>query len=607
MPPIRPTSLLYFLPCFQSRKKFCMLHVCNLWESKSRLFHSFRSPDSPSLASILRDVEELKSLQQIHANVIISGLQQNVFLSNRLLHAYFSCRDSTTAEEIFRRMTYRNVVSWTIMVNGYWKHRCPFDSVSAFHEMVTAGVLPNSVTIASVLPACCDMGLSKAGKSIHCYMIVHGYKANVYVDTAILDMYMKCDSLEDAFNVFDRMSERNVVSWNAMINGYVQVGELQGAIKMFKKMKHAGISIDNFTISILLRICAEMGCLIQGTSIHAHVIKYGFQNSSHVGTLMMDMYRKCGNVEGASQVFDLLPCKDVVSWSTILSIFSDIGDGDRAIELLDEMLASGITFDSVSMMEYLSLCSRLGALSRGECLHGLMTKIGLETGALAGTALINMYSKCGNLSSARSYFDQMDRKDVVSWNAMITGCGINGCGDEAIDLFWRMKSLGFQPNQSTFMSILSACSHARLVEQGLEVFEHMVEESSLVPDMQHYACIIDLLGRAGHLHAAYQLVKSLSLEHDVDVLGVLLGACKVYGETAIGAEISGKFFELDPSDAGCYVLLSNWYAGLKDWNKVEMVQDLLRLKGLKKEPGCSMIEIGGSFHAFFSDEKYLEN
>ncbi|KAF3781501.1 Pentatricopeptide repeat-containing protein [Nymphaea thermarum] len=498
-----------------------MHHVCDLWELKPRLFYSFRSPNSPSLASILHDVKELKSLHQIHANVITSGLQQNVFLSNRLLNACFSCGDSTTAEEIFRRMTYKNVVSWTIMVNGYWKHGCPFNSVNAFREMVSAGVLPNSVTIASILPACCDLGLPTAGRLVHSYMIVR-----------------------------------------------------------------------------------EMGCLIQGTLIHAHVIKYGFEKSSHVATLLMDMYGKCGNVEDASQVFDLSPCKDVVSWSTILSIFADLGHGHEAVELFNEMMAAGLPFDSVSLMEYLSLCSRLGALSQGKCLHGLMTKIGLETDTPVGTALIDMYAKCGNLSSARSFFNQMDIKDVICWNAMITGCGINGCGDEAIGLFWQMNSLGFQPNNSTFLSILSACSHAGLVKHGLQIFEHMTNETTLVPDMQHFACLIDLLARAGHLRAAYQLVKSLSLEQDVGVLGALLGACKIYGEIAFGAEIARKFFELDLSDAGYYVLLSNWYAGLKDWNRVEMVQDLLRLKGLKKEPGCSMIDIDGSFHAFVFEDTY---
>uniref|UniRef100_A0A5K0VFT0 Pentacotripeptide-repeat region of PRORP domain-containing protein n=2 Tax=Nymphaea colorata TaxID=210225 RepID=A0A5K0VFT0_9MAGN len=345
-----------------------------------------------------------------------------------------------------------------------------------------------------------------------------------------------------------------------------------------------------------------MGCLIQGTLIHAHVIKYGFEKSSHVATLLMDMYGKCGNVEDASQVFDLSPCKDAVSWSTILSIFANLGNGHKAVELFDEMMAAGLPFDSVSLMEYLSLCSRLGALSQGKCLHGLMTKIGLETDTPVGTALIDMYAKCGNLSSARSFFNQMNIKDVICWNAMITGCGTNGCGDEAVGLFWKMNSLGFQPNNSTFLSILSACSHAGLVKHGFQIFEHMTDETTLVPDMQHFACLIDLLARAGHLHAAYQLVKSLSLEQDVGVLGALLGACKIYGEIAIGAEIARKFFELDLSDAGCYVLLSNWYAGLKDWNRVEMVQDLLRLKGLKKEPGCSMIDIGGSFHTFVFED-----
>ncbi|KAL4183506.1 hypothetical protein AMTRI_Chr11g155480 [Amborella trichopoda] len=575
-----------------SEPHFLALH------ERYNLYHSSRTFQSPSYASILHHLRELKPLQQVHANIVTSGHGQNIFLSNRLLNAYVLCGFIEYSGHIFRRMPHKNVVSYTAMINGFSKNGLPSNALRTFYEMKLDGVEPNEVTVVSVLPVCGKLGLFQEGRLIHSYLIQSGLKANVLVNSALVDVYAKCGSLENALQVFDKMKERNIVSWNTMISGYLDNGFGWEALNLFNEMKREGVNGDAVTCMSLLCACEHLGCLKPGCIIHGQVTRSGFELDRLVGTRLIQMYVKCGSIEDAHRVFDNLFDKDVVSWTIMILSFSENGHGDKAVKLFYEMQAKNVQLDSVALMGVLSVCGQLGVLGTGVVVHGLMEKTGFGSDVRVGTAIIDMYAKCGSLDCARKFFNGMFDRDVVSWNAMIVANGINGHGDDAIDLLTQMEHVDLRPNESTLVCVLCACSHAGLVDHGLQIFNRLIRQFSMVPNSQHYACVIDLLGRAGRLDEAYSFIKNMPMAPDAGILGALLGACRLHRNIGLGVLVAKELFELNPKDAGYYVLLSNMYAMAGLWDGVSETRVLLRSKGLKKTPGCSLIEIDGEVHAF---------
>ncbi|XXG55704.1 hypothetical protein AAC387_Pa03g3311 [Persea americana] len=587
--PTNPTSK--FLPPFLSQTQT---------SSSSPL------PPTPSFASILQQIKHQRPLQQAHALLITSALANNGFLSNRLINSYSSLGLLPIAHHIFHQMPLKNVVSWTILISGLSKNGLFTEALEVFCQMKDSGVAPNAVTFVSVLPACAHLGMIRIGKSIHGLLIRWGIEINVYVETSLVDLYAKCGSLGVARRLFDQMSERNVVSWNAIISGYSENGLGEEALNLYKRMQSNGFVPDFVTIMSLLLACSGLGRLQIGKMVHGFMIKCAFENDELVVTALMDMYVKCECIEDGYQVFCMKLVKDVVAWTLMISSFSEVGYGNKAMELFHEMIAEGdVKLDSVSLIAVLSSCARLGALQQGRRVHGLTKKIGFEDDVFVGSALIDMYANCGSLENARSVFDGMAQKDVVCWNAMIAANGMNGCGADAVGLFFQMKDLGLNPDPATYVSVLCACSHAGLVDQGICIFYSMVDEldSDVIPNLQHYACVVDLLGRAGRLNDACSLLNSMPLQPDTGVYGALLGACRNHENINLGLEISEKLFELDPQDAGYYVLLANMYAVAGNWEGVKTTRVFLRSKGLKKAPGFSSIEIDREVYAFMAGDR----
>ncbi|RWR77273.1 putative pentatricopeptide repeat-containing protein [Cinnamomum micranthum f. kanehirae] len=537
-------------------------------------------PTTPSFATILQQIKHQRPLQQAHALLITSALANNVFLSNRLINSYSSLGLLPIAHHIFQQMPLKNVVSWTILISGLSKNGLFMEALEVFCQMKDSGAAPNAVTFVSVLPACAHLGMFRIGKSIHGLLIRWGIEMNVYVETSLVDLYARCGSLGIARRLFEKMSQRNVVSWNTIISGYSENGLGEEALNLYKRM--------------------------QRKMVHGFMIKCGFENDELVVTALMDMYVKCECIEDGYQVFCMKLVKDVVAWTLMISSFSEVGYGNKAMELFHEMIAEGdVKLDSVSLIAVLSSCARLGALQQGRRVHGLTKKIGFEDDVFVGSALIDMYANCGSLENARSVFDGMAKKDVVCWNAMIAANGMNGCGADAVGLFFQMKDLGLNPDAATYVSVLCACSHAGLVDQGICIFYSMVDEldSDVRPNLQHYACVVDLLGRAGLLNDACSLINNMPLQPDTGVYGALLGACRNHENINLGLEVSEKLFEMDPQDAGYYVLLANMYAVAGNWEGVKTSRVFLRSKGLKKAPGYSSIEIDREVYAFMAGDR----
>ncbi|KAL6546065.1 hypothetical protein OROGR_009939 [Orobanche gracilis] len=553
-----------------------------------------------SHASILQQIKDTKPLHQVHAQVIVSDLSDNVFLCNRLMNAYASCGRITQAQIIFSRIPDRNLVSWTILVSGLTKNGLFSEAVEVFHEMmVVQEIRPNEITIASILPAFGKLGNALLGKSVHCYWIRHNFEDNVFVETGLVNMYSKFGCMRNARNLFDNMSVRNVVSWNAIISGYSGTGLGEEALWMFNRMRMKGFSGDKFTMMSLI----SSGDFVVGSCIHGLIVRSGYENDQVIKTALMELYINCNFVDDAYRVFEEINKKDLVAWTLMLGAVSKSGNWRKTVDYFNKMMREDdIKPDSISLTTILSGCSSSGALQQGRRVHGLVIKMGFQVDIFVGSSIIDMYSNCASIRDAHRYFEWMEEKDVACWNALISGYGMFGCGEKAIALFSKMTCSGIYPDGSTLVSVLCACSHAGLVDIGLQIFDHMTENWNISPNLKHYACIIDLLGRVGQTNDAYLLMKEMHIQPSPEMYCSLLASCRVHRDFELGNEISREIIQLKPNDAGYYVLLSNMYALAGNWDSARASRIVLKSNDLKKNPGFSSIEIDGEIFTFMASQ-----
>ncbi|KAK6136816.1 hypothetical protein DH2020_029439 [Rehmannia glutinosa] len=583
------------IPFFLNLRISCKIHVVYY---STQLSH----------ASILQQVKDTKPLHQVHAQIIVSNLSYNVFLCNRLMNAYASCGHIAKAQIIFSQISNKNLVSWTILVSGLTKNCLFLEAIEVFHEMMVQEIRPNEITIATVLPALGKLGVALMGKSVHCYWIRHNFGDNVFVETGLVDMYSKFGCMRIARNLFDKMPVRNVVSWNAIISGYSENGFEEEALWMFNMMRRKGFSGDIFALMSLI----SFDDLRVGCGVHGLIVKIGYENDKLIKTALMELYINCDFVNDAYSIFGEINKKDLVAWTLMLRGFSKSGNWRKTIEHFNNMMGvDNIKLDSISLITILSGCSCSGALQQGRRVHALVIKTGFQGDIFVGSAVIDMYANCASIRDAKRYFELMEEKDVACWNALISGYGMIGSGNEAVELFLKMKHSGINPDESTFVSVLCACSHAGLVDLGLQIFDHITENRNIIPNSKHYACVIDLLGRAGRLNEAYSLIKSINLlQPGPEVYSALLTACRVHRNFELGVEISRELFQLKPNDAGHYVLLSNMYALAGNWDCARMSRVFLKSNNLKKNPGVSSIEINGEMFTFMASQTehihYLE-
>eukprot|EP01018_Ginkgo_biloba_P019043 Gb_02373 [translate_table: standard] len=563
-------------------------------------------PDSLTMVSVLPACAHLTTLQQgksIHGYIIKSGFESDVVLQTALIDMYAKCRSIEIARQVFVKMPKRNVVSWNAMIDGYVQEGHANEGLMLFNQMLLTDMKPDSATIVSVLPACAHLTTLQEVKWIHGYIIRIGFESDVVIQTSLIDMYAKCNSIEIAHRLFDKMPQRNVVSWNAMIGGFFQNGHPNEALTLFNQMILTNIKPDSTTMVSILQVCADLGALQQGKCIHDYIIKNGFESDVFVGNSLIAMYANCGSVDNAYQLFHKMSKRDVVSWTMMIAGYSQSGYANEALKLFNQMQVTGIKPDSITIVKVLPTCVQLATLQQGECIHGYAIRSGFESDIFVGTALIDMYAKCGSLKTARHVFDKMSKRNIASWNAMISGYGIHGNCDDALALYLQMQESNIKPNDITFVCVLSACSHAGLVDEGRKYFACMSQDYYITPRMEHYACIVDLLGRAGCLDEAQDFIQNMPLEPGSSVWGALLGACRIHCNIELGELVAERIFDLEPDNAGYYVLLSNIYAAAGRWDGVAKVRTMMKDRGLKKTPGCSLIEVNNRVHAFLVGDR----
>lgn len=466
------------------------------------------------------------------------------------------------------------------------------------------GLDADGFTISAVITSCCDdIGLIR---QLHSLIVLGGFDSYVSVNNALLTYYSKNGFLDEAKRVFNVMGEmRDEVSWNSMIVVYGQHRKGLKALGLFQEMIRRGFSVDMFTLASVLTAFTCVEDLLGGLQFHAKLIKTGFHQNSHVGSGLIDLYSKCaGGMSDCRKVFEEISAPDLVLWNTMISGYSQNDEfSEDALDCLRQMQRVGYCPDDCSFVCVISACSNLSSPTQGKQIHALAIKSEIPSNRISvNNALVAMYSKCGNLHDARRLFDTMPEHNTVSLNSMIAGYAQHGIGMESLCLFELMLQTDVVPSSITFISVLSACAHTGKVEEGQKYFNMMREKFRIEPEVGHYSCMIDLLGRAGKLGEAERLIETMPFSPGTIGWATLLSACRTHGNIELAMKAANQFLELEPSNAVPYVMLSNMYSRAGKWEEVAKIRKLMRDRGVKKKPGCSWIEVNKRVHVFVAEE-----
>ncbi|KAJ7290913.1 hypothetical protein O6H91_Y025600 [Diphasiastrum complanatum] len=543
------------------------------------------TPDGFTFVNILKACGNLGSLSEgkkIHAQITKSELTSDVFVGSALVDMYIKCGNLDEAEKAFNALKKRNVVSWNTIVTGFLQHGLASQAMKFLEIMHQEGVEPDATTFISILKACASTGALDEGKQIHALLKQKGLAADICIASSLIDMYAKCGSLVAACEIFDEMAGKDVVSWNAMIAGFVRHDQGERALQLFGQMQQAGMMPDRVTFVSVLKACGTRSDISYGKLIHAQISDVGLELDFSVGSALIDMYSTCGDLDKAQQVFNKLPGKNIATWNAMISSYAQHGLNHSALELFHKMEEERVVPNRVTFINILKACGSITAISQGEAVHEQLIKSGLDLDLSLCTSLIDMYSKCGNSAKAYEVFNKISGNDLVAWNAMIAGYAQHGLAKEALKLFDTMQDKGIKPNEVTFVSLISACSHTSLLNEGMSIFEAMVKDFEIVPNMQHYACVVDLLSRAGELNKAVAFIESMPFRPDPAIWMSVLGACQIHGNLEIAQGAFESVLKLNPTNAAAYLLMSKVYAFAGRWNEVAEVERQMAIAGMKR-------------------------
>eukprot|EP01018_Ginkgo_biloba_P016130 Gb_14867 [translate_table: standard] len=581
-------------------------HAEETLELFCQMHHAGMKLDDFTFTSILRACSSLGALQQgreVHNHTIRTGFISNVFVASALIDMYAKCSSIKNAHKVFASMSNRIRISWNAMVGGCVLNGYGEEALKLFSQMQRLGMNPDEFIITSVLKVCANLVTVDKGKELHSHIIKNGFESDIFVGSALIDMYAKCGSINKARKMFDKMPERNVVSWSAMIAGYSQNGCSEHALKLFYEMHRAFIKPNQFTFTSVLVACAILAVLGKGKELHGLIIKTGFESDVSVGNTLIDMYAKCGSIGDACKVFDKIPNQDVVSWNAMIAGYAQCELGEVVTKLFCQMQWTGNMPDQFTVASVIGVCANQAFLEHGKQVHTYIIKTGFESDICVANALVDMYSKCGSMVDASKCFDEMPERNVVSWTTMIAGCAQHGHGKKALQLFEQMQRAGMKPNDITFVCVLSACSHVGLVREAHRYFDSMNRDHGVMPRVEHYACMVDVLGRAGHLDDAEDFINKMPFEPNALIWRTLLGACRIHGNMQLGKHVAERLLELEPQDSATYVLLSNIYAAGGRWDDAARVRRMMEERGVKKEPGYSWIEVKNRVHTFLVKDR----
>ncbi|KAL2539680.1 Pentatricopeptide repeat-containing protein [Abeliophyllum distichum] len=497
--------------------------------------HMGLPPNSNTISNTPRlpEFNSLFELKQVLALVVKTSTPLSVLPLSRVASLCALTPSFTCAQKIFMHVGQPEIHFWNSCLRDFAESDSPFDAILLFHQLRQHNICPDSFTCSFVLKACLQMFDLFHGRIIHAYIEKLGLQSNLFLQNMVVHLYASCEDINDARQLFDKMLQRDVVTWNIMITQLVKRGDVESAYALFLQM----------------------------------------------------------------------PAKSVRSWTAMIAGFVQCGKPKEAIDLYAEMEEMGFWPNEVTVVAVLAACADLGALDLGRKIHEYSEKSGFKNNIRICNTLIDMYIKCGCLKAARDVFEDMKERTIVSWSAMIQGLAIHGQAEEALELFSKMIQTGLKPNKVTFIGLLHACSHMGLIDDGWRFFASMTTDYGLIPSIEHYGCMVDLLSRAGLLHEAHEFIKDMPMKPNAVVWGALLGGCKVHKNIEMAEEAIMHLHELDPLNDGYYVLLSNIYADAKRWEDVARVRKLMKDRRVKKTPGWSSIAVKGVVHEFVAGDE----
>lgn len=495
------------------------------------------------------------------------------------------------ARKLFDTMPERDAFLWNTLIRGYADRGPCHEAIVLYRTMHHSGLSPDNYTFPFVVRSCTVQLALREGKEVHCNIIKYGFHSDVFVQSSLVSMYAQSGETLNSEIVFSDMIVKNIVSWTAMIAGYVQNGFYKEGLSVLRDMVTSGTQPNVVTLVSILPACASLKFLGLGKLIHGCGIKVGVDSDMALLNALIAFYGKCGNLDTARSLFKGMVVRNLVSWNAMIAAYEQNNAGTDAIKLFRRMQTENVEYDYITIVSVISACASLGALNTGRWLHELARMKGFGTNASITNALIDMYAKCGNIDLAKDVFQGLPHKSVVSWTSIIGACASHGHGDDALMLFSMMKEQGTKPNSFTFTAVLTACRHAGLVEEGRKHFESMIKDYSISPGVEHYACMVDLLGRAGCLLEAYKFIETMPVEPDAGVWGALLSACRIHGNVELAELVVARLSRLDTQTVTSYVLMSNIYAEASRWEDEARLRNLMRKKLLKKLPGQSFVEV----------------
>lgn len=584
----------------------------------------------------------------LHAKMVKCGsiLDSGKFV----LSSYVKSEKLNDAKKVFDEMPSRDVLTWTVLISGFARVNCSEMALQLFREMLVEGVCPNHFTLSCVFKLCSRVGDVQMGKGIHGWILRSGVNLDVVLENSMLDLYAKFDAFDYAKKLFDSMREksaatynimlgvyvrscdvnkyldlfrnlpcRDTASWNTIICGLMQGGYLDTALELLYEMVENEPEFNKVTSSIALSVVSSLLIIELGRQVHGRIVRFGFHNDGFVKSSLINMYIKCGNLEKASVIYSQMPsdfarkqdsnivCSDmmteIVSRSSMVSGYVRNGKYEDAFKTFVSMVREGVLMDKFTIASVVSACSNAGLLELGRQIHAYIVKTGEQLDAHLASSLIDMYAKGGSLDCARRIFEQTTYLNVVIWTTMIAGCALHGQGKEAIRLFEQMRYEGIKPNDVTFIGVLTACSHAGLLEEGRLYFNMMKDVYAIEPKVEHFTCMVDLYGRAGRLNEVKEFIYENDLSHLSAVWKAFLSSCRLYKDIEMGNWVSEKLFRLEPQDEGPYVLLSNMCSSNQKWEEASRTRRSMQHRGISKTPGQSWIHVKNQVHSFVAGDR----
>lgn len=540
---------------------------------------------------------------QLHGHALKAGFGYDVIVGTATLDMYAKCDNMTDARKLFNSLPNHNLQSFNATIVGYVRNGQGSEALWLFLLLMRSDLGFDEISLSGAIGACAEIKGHFEGIQLHGLAVKSNMSSNLCIFNAILDMYGKCRDLNKASFIFNEMVIRDAVSWNAIIAAHEQNENKDATLQLFVSMLNSRMEPDQFTYGSVLKACAGQQALDHGMEIHSRIIKSRMGMDSFVGGALVDMYCKCGMMEEAEKIHYRADEQTMTSWNSIISGFSQQNQSEDAQRFFSQMLEMGVMPDNFTYATVLDSCANLATGGLGMQIHAQIIKEEMQSDAYICSTLVDMYSKCGHMQDSRLMFEKAPKQDPVTWNAMICAYAYHGLGEDALEVFEKMQLQNVKPTRATFVSVLRACAHMGHVEQGLHYFHKMQRGYGLSPQLEHYSCMVDIIGRSGQISEALKLIQEMPFEADAVIWRTLLSICKLHGDVEVAEKATKSILQLDPEDSSAYVLLSNIYADSGMWDEMSKMRRTMKCYKLKKEPGCSWIEVKDGVHPFLVGDK----